>query len=83
LRFCTETEEDFQETLSLMEWAQFDSAFMFKYSERPGTYAAKHLKDDVPEEVKSERLGTDDRFAKPAFAGKQPARHWQNRSKCW
>jgi tRNA-2-methylthio-N6-dimethylallyladenosine synthase len=54
--FCTETEEDFQETLSLMEWAKFDSAFMFKYSERPGTYAAKHLKDDVPEEVKSERL---------------------------
>ena len=54
--FCTETEEDFQETLSLMEWAQLDSAFMFKYSERPGTYAAKHLKDDVPEEVKSERL---------------------------
>jgi len=54
--FCTETEEDFQETLSLMEWAKFDSAFMFKYSERPGTYAAKNLKDDVPEEVKSERL---------------------------
>jgi tRNA-2-methylthio-N6-dimethylallyladenosine synthase len=54
--FCTETEEDFQETLSLMELAKLDSAFMFKYSERPGTYAAKYLKDDVPEEVKSERL---------------------------
>jgi tRNA-2-methylthio-N6-dimethylallyladenosine synthase len=54
--FSTETEEDFQETLSLMEWANFDLAFMFKYSERPGTYAARHLKDDVPEEVKSERL---------------------------
>lgn len=54
--FCTESEEDFQETLSLMEWAKLDSAFMFKYSERPGTYASKHLKDDVPEEVKSERL---------------------------
>lgn len=54
--FCTETEEDFQETLSLMEWAKLDSAFMFKYSERPGTYASKYLKDDVPEEVKSERL---------------------------
>jgi len=54
--FSTETEEDFQETLSLMEWVKFDSAFMFKYSERPGTYAAKYLKDDVPEEVKSERL---------------------------
>ena len=54
--FSTETEEDFQETLSLMEWVKFDSAFMFKYSERPGTYAAKYLKDDVPEEIKSERL---------------------------
>ncbi|MGD9929167.1 MAG: tRNA (N6-isopentenyl adenosine(37)-C2)-methylthiotransferase MiaB [Mangrovibacterium sp.] len=54
--FCTETEEDHQETLSLMEWAGFDMAFMFKYSERPGTYAHKHLKDDVPEEIKIRRL---------------------------
>lgn len=54
--FCTETEDDFQETISLMELVKFDSAFMFKYSERPGTYSAKHIKDDVPEEVKSERL---------------------------
>jgi tRNA-2-methylthio-N6-dimethylallyladenosine synthase len=54
--FCTETEEDFQETISLMELVKFDSAFMFKYSERPGTYSAKHMKDDVPEEVKSDRL---------------------------
>jgi len=54
--FCTETEEDLQETLSLMELVKFDSAFMFKYSERPGTYSAKHIKDDVPEEVKSDRL---------------------------
>ncbi len=54
--FCTETEEDHQETLSLMEWAEFDMAFMFKYSERPGTYAHKHLEDDVPEEVKTRRL---------------------------
>jgi len=54
--FCTETEEDFQETISLMEVVKFDSAFMFKYSERPGTYSAKHMKDDVPEEVKSDRL---------------------------
>jgi tRNA-2-methylthio-N6-dimethylallyladenosine synthase len=54
--FCTETEEDFQETLSLMEEVKFDTAFMFKYSERPGTYAAKHMEDDVPEDVKSERL---------------------------
>ncbi len=54
--FSGETEADFQETLSLMEWAKFDSAFMFKYSERPGTYAAKHLPDDVSEEVKTDRL---------------------------
>lgn len=54
--FHGETEEDFQETLSLMREAQFDGGFMFKYSERPGTYAAKHLTDDVPEEVKLDRL---------------------------
>ncbi len=54
--FCSETEEEHKETLSLMEWAGFDFAYMFKYSERPGTKAAKKLKDDVPEEIKSRRL---------------------------
>lgn len=54
--FHDETEEDFQETLSLMREAGFDSAFMFKYSERPGTFASQHLPDNVPEEVKVERL---------------------------
>ncbi|MHB9141238.1 MAG: MiaB/RimO family radical SAM methylthiotransferase, partial [Paludibacter sp.] len=54
--FCTETPEDHQETLSLMEEVKFDMAFMFKYSERPGTYAHKHLPDDVPEEEKLRRL---------------------------
>ena len=54
--FCSETEEEHKETLSLMEWAGFDFAYMFKYSERPGTKAAKKLNDDVPEEVKSRRL---------------------------
>jgi len=54
--FHSETEDDQRETLSLMEWAQFDSAFMFRYSERPGTYAAQHLPDDVPDEVKARRL---------------------------
>ncbi|HEX2974770.1 MAG TPA: tRNA (N6-isopentenyl adenosine(37)-C2)-methylthiotransferase MiaB, partial [Bacteroidales bacterium] len=54
--FCTETEEDHQESLSLMEWAGFDFAYMFKYSERPGTKAARKMKDDVPEEIKSRRL---------------------------
>ncbi|MCE5178897.1 MAG: tRNA (N6-isopentenyl adenosine(37)-C2)-methylthiotransferase MiaB [Porphyromonadaceae bacterium] len=54
--FHTETEEDHQETLSLMREVGFDSAFMFKYSERPGTYAAKKQEDNIPEEVKNRRL---------------------------
>jgi tRNA-2-methylthio-N6-dimethylallyladenosine synthase len=54
--FCTETEEDHKESLSLMEWAGFDFAYMFKYSERPGTKAARKYKDDVAENIKSERL---------------------------
>jgi tRNA-2-methylthio-N6-dimethylallyladenosine synthase len=54
--FCTETEDDHKETLSLMEWAGFDFAYMFKYSERPGTKAARKYKDDVPGEVKTSRL---------------------------
>jgi tRNA-2-methylthio-N6-dimethylallyladenosine synthase len=54
--FHSETEEDHRETLSLMREAGFDSAFMFKYSERPGTYAAKHLEDNVPEAIKIRRL---------------------------
>ncbi len=54
--FCSETEEDHQQTLELMGLVHFDMAFMFKYSERPGTYAHKHLPDDVPEDVKLHRL---------------------------
>ena len=54
--FHNESEEDFAETLSLMKLVGFDSAFMFKYSERPGTFASKHLPDNIPEEVKIERL---------------------------
>ena len=54
--FCGETEEEHRETLALMRWAGFDLAYMFKYSERPDTFAAKKYKDDVPEEVKSRRL---------------------------
>ena len=54
--FHSETEEDHQETLTLMKEVCFDSAFMFKYSERPGTFASKKLADDIPEEVKLRRL---------------------------
>ena len=54
--FHSETEEDHAETLSLMRLCAFDSAFMFKYSERPGTYASRHLPDDIPEEIKIRRL---------------------------
>ena len=54
--FHSESEEDHKETLSLMREVGFDSAFMFKYSERPGTYAAKKLDDDINEEIKSRRL---------------------------
>ena len=54
--FCTETEEDHKDTLSLMESVGYDFAYMFIYSERPGTKAARTMKDDVPAEVKSRRL---------------------------
>ena len=54
--FCGETEEDHQDTLSLMEEVRFDFSYMFYYSVRPGTYAAKNLPDDVPEKVKKRRL---------------------------
>lgn len=54
--FCSETEEEHRETLSLMDVVQYDFAYMFFYSERPGTLAEKKFKDDVPEEVKKSRL---------------------------
>ena len=54
--YCSETEADHQMSLELMRQVGYDSAFMFKYSERPGTYASRHLPDDVPEEVKLRRL---------------------------
>lgn len=54
--FCSETEEDHQDTLSLIEYCKYDLAYMFFYSERPGTLAARRYKDDVPEETKKRRL---------------------------
>ena len=54
--FPTETEEDHQDTMSLMEYVKYDYGYMFAYSERPGTLAARKIEDDVPEEVKSRRL---------------------------
>ena len=54
--FCGETEEEHQQTLSLMKWAGYDFAYMFKYSERPDTFAAEKMKDDVSEAVKTRRL---------------------------
>ncbi|MDR0231874.1 MAG: TRAM domain-containing protein, partial [Dysgonamonadaceae bacterium] len=54
--FHSEIEEDHQQTLSLMHEVGFDAAFMFKYSERPGTYAAKNLPDNIPDDEKTRRL---------------------------
>ena len=54
--YCSETEEDHQQSLDLMRQCQYDSAFLFKYSQRPGTFAARHFKDDVDESTKIRRL---------------------------
>jgi len=54
--FCSETEEEHQDTLSMIKYANFILSYMFCYSERPGTYAAKHLEDDIPHAVKKRRL---------------------------
>ena len=69
--FHSETEEDRRMSLSLMRECAYDSAFMFKYSERPGTYASKHLPDDVPEEIKIRRLNEIIELPEPAVGRKQ------------
>jgi tRNA-2-methylthio-N6-dimethylallyladenosine synthase len=54
--FCTETEEDHQDTLSIMKYSKYDYSYMFFYSERPGTLAERRYTDDIPEEIKKRRL---------------------------
>jgi tRNA-2-methylthio-N6-dimethylallyladenosine synthase len=54
--FCSETDSDHKETMSMMDYVRYDLAYMFKYSERPGTFAEKNFEDDIPEEIKSKRL---------------------------
>ena len=54
--FCTETEEEHKDTLSMMQEVKYEMAYMFAYNERPGTVAAKKYADDIPEEVKKRRL---------------------------
>lgn len=54
--FCSETEEEHKDSMSLMEWSRFDMAYMYAYSERPGTLAARRFADDIPEDVKNRRL---------------------------
>jgi tRNA-2-methylthio-N6-dimethylallyladenosine synthase len=54
--FCTETEEDHQDTLSIMDYSNYDYSYMYYYSERPGTLAAKRYEDDIPLDVKKRRL---------------------------
>ena len=76
--YCGETEHDHQLSLSLMREVGYDSAFMFKYSERPGTYASKHLPDDVPEEVKLRRL--QELIDLQTEISAETARRWEGRT---
>ena len=69
--FCSETEEDHQATMQLMQYCRYDLAYMFFYSERPGTLAARRFADDVPEETKK-KAPAGDRFPSP---GTRPAKH--------
>ena len=72
--FHSETEDDHRDTLSLMREVGFDSAFMFKYSERPGTYAARHLPDDVPGRGETAPPGRNHRTTKRIVRHQQPPR---------
>ena len=73
--FHSETEEDHALSLSLMEECGYDAAFMFKYSERPGTYASKHLEDKCARRGESPSPERDYRFAEPSVCRIQPALH--------
>ena len=79
--FSGETEEEHLQTLSLMREVGYDFAYMFKYSERPGTFAEKHLGDDVPEEVKSRRLS--EIIARTNWAMRATCATWAGSSRCW
>ena len=54
--FCTETEEDHKDTLSIMEYSRYDMSYMFFYSERPGTLAERRYKDDIPEDSEKKKI---------------------------
>jgi tRNA-2-methylthio-N6-dimethylallyladenosine synthase len=69
--FCTETEEDHAETLSVMRQSRYDMSYMFFYSERPGTLAERRYDDDVPEETKKRRLKGNCCIAEPVIVRKQ------------
>ena len=81
--FSGETEEEHAATLSLMREVGYEFAYMFKYSERPGTYAHKHLPDDVPEEVKSARLAEIIALQNELSRAGATCATWGADSKCW
>lgn len=76
--FCTETEEDHQETLSLLEYCEYDLAYMYYYSERPGTLAERRYEDDVPEDIKKKITGSNC-LTQNSVLKKHAGRSWQTR----
>ena len=80
--FSGETEEEHAATLSLMREVGYEFAYMFKYSERPGTFASKHLPDDVPDEVKTRRL-SEIIALQNELGRRRTAATWGANSRCW